>query len=86
MLKQFKNNFIEFITTGTRPFRIFLFGGIFLALIIMNVLALILGINTSLGGDMNLENFILIITSIFLGFGISYSVIHLAGKSKRNKM
>jgi len=52
----------------------------------MNVLALILGINTKLGGDINLANIILIIVSMFLGFGISYSIIHfaLASKEKRN--
>ena len=45
---------VDVITTGTRPFRILFFGGVFLALIIMNVLAITFGINTKLGGDINL--------------------------------
>ncbi len=70
--------FAEFVTQGTRPFRILLFGGIFLALIIMNLLALVFGVETSLGGDINIPNIILIIVSLFMGFGLSYGFIHLA--------
>ena len=76
---------VDFITAGTRPFRILFFGGVFLALIIMNVLAIMLEIKTKLGGDINLANVILIIVSMFLGFGISYSVIHFADASKRKR-
>ncbi len=81
----FINKFVDFLTTGTRPFRIIFFGGVFLALIIMNVLAMMLGINTKLGGDINLENIILIIISMFIGFGISYSIIHFAVASKEKR-
>ena len=70
--------FAEFITHGTRPFRILFFGGVFLALIVMNILAHIFNINMSLGEDINILNIILIIVSLFIGFGLSYSVIHLA--------
>lgn len=76
---------VDVITTGTRPFRILFFGGVFLALIIMNVLAIMFGINTKLGGDINLANVILIIVSMFIGFGISYSIIHFADTSKRKR-
>ncbi len=76
---------VDVITKGTRPFRILLFGGVFLALIIMNVLAMIFNINTKLGGDINLANILLIIVSLFLGFGISYSVIHFADARKRKR-
>jgi len=74
--------FANYLTAGTRPFRILFFGGVFLALIIMNVLAMLLGINTNLGGDVNLANVLLIIFSLFAGFGVSYSIIHLAEASK----
>jgi len=84
-MPQFKNKFVDFITAGTRPFRILFFGGVFLALIIMNLLAITLGINTKLGGDINLANIILIIVSLFAGFGISYSVVHFADASKRKR-
>ena len=40
---------VDVIMAGTRPFRIIFFGGVFLALIIMNVLAMVLDINTKLG-------------------------------------
>lgn len=76
---------VDVITKGTRPFRILFFGGVFLALIIMNVLAIMFDINTKLGGDINLANIILIIVSIFIGFGISYSIIHFADASKRKR-
>jgi hypothetical protein len=76
---------VDVITTGTRPFRIIFFGGVFLALIIMNVLAMMLDINTKLGGDINLANIILIIVSMFAGFGISYSIIHFAVASKEKR-
>ncbi len=76
------SKFAEYITTGTRPFRILFFGGVFLALSIMNGLAMVFGINTKLGGDNNLANILLIIFSLFAGFGISYSIIHLAHASK----
>ena len=76
---------VDVITTGTRPFRILFFGGVFLALIVMNVLAMLLGINTKLGGDINLPNIILIIVSMFAGFGISYSIIYFADASKRKR-
>jgi hypothetical protein len=79
------DKFVDVIMTGTRPFRIIFFGGVFLALIIMNVLAMMLDINTKLGGDINLANIILIIVSMFAGFGISYSIIHFAGASKRKR-
>ena len=77
---------VDVITEGNRPFRILFFGGVFLALIIMNVLAKIFGINTKIGGDINLANVILIIISLFIGFGISYSIIHFADANKRKRM
>ena len=80
-----KDKFIDFLITGTRPFRIILFGGIFLALVVMNVLALVFNIDTKLGGDINLANAILMIVSLFIGFGISYSIIHFADASKRKR-
>ena len=76
------DKFVDVITAGTRPFRIIFFGGVFLALIIMNVLAMMLNINTKLGGDIDLANIVLIIVSMFAGFGISYSIIHFAVASK----
>jgi predicted membrane metal-binding protein len=80
------NKIVDVITTGTRPFRILFFGGVFLALIIMNVLAKVFNVNTKLGGDINFANVILIIVSMLAGFGISYSIVHFADASKRKRM
>ena len=76
----------DIITVGNRPFRILFFGGVFLALLIMNILASVLGINTKIGGDINFANVMLIIISLFIGFGISYSIIHFADANKRKRM
>ena len=84
-MRKLIDKIVDVITTGTRPFRILFFGGVFLALLIMNVLAILLGINTKLGGDINLPNIILIIISMLAGFGISYSIIHFADASKRKR-
>ena len=85
MKKEIVNKLVDIITTGTRPFRILFFGGVFLALLIMNILAEIFNVNTKLGGDINLPNIILIIVSLFAGFGISYSIVHIADASKRKR-
>ncbi len=85
MRQQLIDRFVDVITTGNRPFRILFFGGVFLGLLIMNILARLLGVNTSIGGDIDLANAALIILSLFMGFGISYSVVHFADASKRKR-
>lgn len=85
-MQLFINKIVDVITSGTRPFRILFFGGVFLALIIMNLLAKVFNVNTKLGGDINLANVILIIVSMLAGFGISYSIVHFADASKRKRM
>ena len=84
-LQKFIDGFVDVITAGNRPFRILLFGGIFLALLIMNILAKLLGVRTDIGGDVELGNVLLIVVSLFLGFGISYCIIHFADASKRKR-
>ena len=79
------DGFVDVITSGNRPFRILLFGGIFLALLIMNILARLFGVSTKIGGDIDLANFALIVISLFLGFGISYCIVHFAHASKQNR-
>ena len=80
------DGFVDVITAGNRPFRILLFGGIFLALLIMNILAEFIGVSTKIGGDIDLANAVLIVISLFLGFGISYSIIHFSNASKRKRV
>ncbi|MGH1538479.1 MAG: hypothetical protein ACRBDX_10625 [Gammaproteobacteria bacterium] len=76
---------VDVIMKGTRPFRILFFGGVFLGLLLMNIFARIFDVNTKLGGDINFSNIILIIISLFMGFGISYSIIHFADASQRKR-
>ena len=85
MMRRLIDKFVDVITAGNRPFRILFFGGVFLALIIMNILANIFGINTKIGGDINLANVILIMVSLLIGFGVSYSIMHFADASKRKR-
>ncbi len=76
---------VDIIMKGTRPFRILFFGGVFLGLLLMNIFARIFDVNTKFGGDINFSNIILIIISLFMGFGISYSIIHFADASQRKR-
>ena len=85
MKRRLTDKFVDVITTGNRPFRILFFGGVFLALLIMNILAKIFGVNTKIGGDINLANFVLITISLLVGFVISYSIVHFADASKRKR-
>lgn len=85
MMQSLKDKLVDVLTEGTRPFRILFFGGVFLALLIMNILAKIFGVDTKIGGDINVANVVLIIVSLFLGFGISYSIVHIADASKRKR-
>lgn len=62
------------LAEGNRPIRILLFGGIFLAWIIMTLLAKLFGINTDTSGDVELAYVIVIAVSVFSGFGISYVI------------
>lgn len=84
-MQQLIDKIADVITTGNRPFRILFFGGVFIALLVMNILAHVFDINTKIGGDINLENFILIIISLFIGFGVSYSIVHFADANKRRR-
>ena len=66
---------VDVLTVGNRPIRIFIFGGIFLAYIIMLLLGKIFGIEGNVGDDGDLLNILVMIASILIGFGTSYSFI-----------
>lgn len=85
-MKLFIDKLVDVVTVGNRPFRILLFGGIFMGLLIMNLLARLFGIKTDIGGDVNLANIVLIVISLLAGFGISYCLVHFADASKRRRM
>ena len=85
MIRQFLDFIINAITSGNRPMRVFFFGGVFLALIALAVLGKIFGVTTKIDEDVGLSNIILMIVSLFFGFGVSYSIVHFADAIKRKR-
>lgn len=83
MKRQLVDSFINAITSGNRPIRIFFFGGVFIAYFTMIILADIFGVNAAIGGNIDLSSAILMAISLLIGFGISYSIIHFADVIKR---
>lgn len=83
MKKWWTDSFIDAITTGNRPIRIFFFGGVFIAYLVMKILSSILGIGMEIGGHIELPGAILMAVSLLIGFGISYSIIHFADVVKQ---
>lgn len=74
---------IDAVTGGTRPIRIFIFGGTFMALLLWLGIANYFDINTDIGRDIDLPNAILMAVSILLGFGSAFAIIHFADKLKQ---
>ena len=73
-MKELFNRLVMFFAEGNRPLRILLFGGIFLAWLIMTLLARLLGIDTGLESEVGLANVILIIVSMLTGFGVAFMI------------
>lgn len=67
-----KERFIIFLMQGTRPLRILIFGGIFLAWLVMVLLAWLFNIETNIGGDIVMSNVALIAVSLLIGFGVAF--------------
>ncbi len=85
MKRQLKDKFVDAITSGNRPIRIFFFGGVFIAYFMMTILADILGVNMAIGRDIDLPSAVVMMVSLLIGFGISFSVIHFADAIKRQR-
>ena len=73
----------DYITGGARPVRIFLFGGLLFSVAIMVIMTKLMGMDTDTDRDLNLTNAILLIISILSGYGISYSIVHIADAIKQ---
>ena len=82
---KFWDRFIEFLSVGNRPIRILLFGGIFLAWLIMTLLARLFGIDTDISDDVGLANVILMIVSILTGFGVALYVFSYLDNVRRER-
>jgi len=74
---------VDFITFGTRPIRIFLFGGLLFSVVIMAIISKLIGVDTNIGRDINLVNTIFLIISIISGYVISYTIVHIASAIKQ---
>ena len=73
-MKKLLDHLVLFLAEGNRPLRILLFGGVFLAWLIMTLLAKLFGIDTDIDSEVGLANIILIIVSILAGFGIAFMI------------
>ena len=65
--------------------RIFFFGGVFFALFALLLLGQLLGVKTKIGGDVDLPNILLMIASLFIGFGVSFGIVYFADAIKRKR-
>ena len=74
---------IVLLSVGNRPVRILLFGGIFLAWLIMTLLAKLFDVDTDLSGDVGLASVILMIVSILTGFGTALYVFSYLDNVRR---
>ena len=76
---------IDAITGGTRPIRIFIFGGTILALLIW--MAVTSYFQIAIGGDESFDwtNAAVLVVSILCGFGTAFGVIHFADHVKRKR-
>lgn len=73
----------NYITGGARPVRIFIFGGLLFSVAIMVMLTKLMGMDSNFEKDLNLTNSVLLIFSILTGYGISYSIVHIADAIKQ---
>ena len=74
---------VEYITGEARAVRIFLFGGLLFSVAIMVSITKLMGMDADVDRDLNLSNAILLIISILTGYGISYTIVHIADTIKR---
>ena len=77
-----KERLVIFLMQGTRPLRILIFGGIFLAWLVMILLARLFNIETDIGGDVEIVNIALIIVSLLIGFGVAFWIFQLLENAK----
>ena len=82
MVLAMKERLIVFLMQGTRPLRILIFGGIFLAWLVMILLARLFDIETDIGGDVEFGNVVLTIASLLIGFGVAFRIFRFLENAK----
>lgn len=85
MIQQLTNKLIDVLAADNRPVRIFFYGGIFLAYIIMLLIGFVFGVDTNMGDDMGLKDIIIMVVSILSGFGISYRFMSFLENAKESR-
>ena len=71
-----KQKLIDALASGNRPIRIFLFGGIIVSYVVMQLLGRLLGVVTDIDDEFHLPAILLIAVSLLAGFGSSFSVVY----------
>ena len=85
MSEKLSEKLVEMLSVGNRPLRIFFFGGVLLAYIIMKVAGKLIGLDANSGGDIDLPNAVLMAVSILSGFYVSYSIMRYLENNRRRK-
>ena len=75
MSEKLVDKLVNVLAVGNRPLRIFFFGGVLLAYVIMKLTAKLLGIDSASNGDIDVPNAIVMAVSILLGFAASYKIM-----------
>lgn len=75
MSEKLVDKLVNVLSVGNRPLRIFFFGGVLLAYVIMKLTAKLLGIDSASSGDIDVPNAIVMAVSILLGFAASYKIM-----------
>lgn len=75
MSEKLVDKLVNVLAVGNRPLRIFFFGGVLLAYVIMKLSGKLLGIDSHSSGDIDLPNAIVMAVSILLGFAASYKIM-----------
>lgn len=85
VIKQLIDKLVDVLAADNRPLRIFVFGGMFLAYIIMLLIGFVFGIDTNMGDDIDLKNIIVMIVSILVGFWTSYRFMSFLENAKESR-
>ena len=83
MSEKLLDKLVNVLSVGNRPLRIFFFGGVLLAYVIMKLSGKLLGIDSASNGDIDVPNAIIMAVSILLGFAASYKIMRYLEVNKR---
>lgn len=75
MSEKLIDKLVDVLSVGNRPLRVFFFGGVLLAYVIMKLSGKLLGIDSYSSGDIDIPNAILMAVSILMGFAASYRIM-----------